>query len=366
MQCKVRNDVTPTPYEVVPVTSWLPGLSVVPPHWVRLPGDKRLWRLKLSRSGGTAWVERVVAEIANGLGIPCVETELIRCDGCWGVATRSFKPRAEEFADLESITFWSGADVVRAVTDGDPGAAAPGAPTKQHSIFLVGAVLLELFSTRGLNPQPGWDDILETAVSYLLLDGLVANRDRNESNWTLVRTICAGNLRWDIVPAYDHGAAFASALSPKKKRALLNQQDLERYIRRRQGKVFWSRAGRYAPSPLLVAEKLISVCPGYVGDTLDRIEDVLTNARVEQFIDRVPTAAADDLSRQVAIRILERSRDRMLLARRSLRLLGPPKPVPLVLDPALLDRMLENLSMMLVAHNRLHTLPWAFMDDDIY
>lgn len=356
-----------SPYEVVCITPWLSGLSAVPRGWIRLPGDKRLWKLKIDTMKNTAWVEKVVAEIADAVGMPCVETQLIRCDGCWGVVTRSFKPRAEELADLESITFWSGAKVVRAVTDGEPEIAVRGAPTKQHSIFLVGAILLELFSTRGLNPQPGWDDILETAVSYLVLDGLVANRDRNESNWTLVRTICAGDLRWDIVPAYDHGAAFASALSPKKKRALLTHPGLDHYIERRQGKVFWSRAGRYAPSPVLLAEKLIRVCSGYAGDTVDRIEDVLTDARVEQFIDRIPSAAADDLSKQVAIRILKRSRDRMLLARRRSRLLGSRKPVPLATDPALLDRALENLSMMLVADNRSHsTLPWAFIDGDVY
>ena len=30
------------------------------------------------------------------------------------------------------------------------------------------------------------------------------------------------------------------------------------------------------------------MCSGYAGDTVDRIEDVLTDARVEQFIDRIP------------------------------------------------------------------------------
>lgn len=227
---------------------------------------------------------------------------------------------------------------------------------------------MELFSTRGLNPQPGWDDILAAAVSYLVLDGLVANRDRNESNWKLVRTICAGDLRWDIVPAYDHGAAFASALSAKKKRALLTDQGLEAYIRRRQGKVFWCRAGRYAPSPVVLAERLIRVCSGYAGETVDRIEDVLTDARVEQFIDRIPSAAADDLSRQVAIRILKRSRDRMLLARRRSNLLTSRKSVPVATDPVFLDRTLENLSAMLLAHDRrpYPNLPWAFIDGDVY
>ncbi len=354
------------PYEVVCVTPWLLGLPAVPREWIRLPRDRRLWKLKIDPVNNTAWVEKVVAEIADAIGIPCVETQLTCYDNSWGVLTRSFKPRAEELVDLESITFWPGADVVRAVTDGEPETTVHGA-TKQHSIFLVGAVLLELFSTREPNPQPGWDDILQTAVSYLVLDGLVANRDRNESNWTLVRTICAGDLRWDIVPAYDHGAALASALSVKRKRALLTPQGLEAYIRRRQGKVFWCRAGRYAPSPVVLAERLIRVCPGYAAATIDRLEDVLTDARVEQFVDRMPSAAVDDLSKQVAIRILRRSRDCLLLARRRSKLSGSWKSVPLVRDPALLDRTLENLSGMLVGHNRPYaTLPWAFMDSEVY
>jgi hypothetical protein len=70
-------------------------------------------------------------------------------------------------------------------------------------------------------------------LRLFLFDCWIGNTDRHHENWGLIRNnLHSDEERFEITPAYDHGAALCSSLLPDAKQLLLTEDKIEKYYRK--------------------------------------------------------------------------------------------------------------------------------------
>ena len=197
-----------------------------PKLWLR-DADGQRWLFKpvtVTSNGnrqGEDWSEKAAAEIAGHLGVPCARVELASRGGVEGSLSLNVRPRN---CDMHSgATFLSAMGApdftpARQLLDNrDPRAKRrPG-----HSLTNIRASLVEFGPPSDLLASEGLD-AFDVFAGYLLLDALIANRDRHDENWSvLVPTAGAGAGR--LAPSYDQAGGLAFNLTDEKRHVLLQQ-----------------------------------------------------------------------------------------------------------------------------------------------
>ena len=194
------------------------GLSEHP--WLMRPGDDQLWlykpvEIKMGNRQGEDWAEKVVSEVGGLLGVPCAQIELAIRAGQEGLVSRDVKPRGW---DLQP-----GAAVLDGVVDGYESRTKYRAG---HTITNIERAL------RDMRPPPGWPDLsgltaYDTFCGFLVLDALVANRDRHDHNWAVVipPTVDAPCL----AASFDHASSLGFNLNDDSRRQILADDRLARW-----------------------------------------------------------------------------------------------------------------------------------------
>jgi len=94
-------------------------------------------------------------------------------------------------------------------------------------------------------PPPGRSDLTaaEAFAGYLVLDAWVANRDRHDQNWAVLRrTAAPGGLQ--LAPSYDHASSLGFSLFDDRREKLLRSGAIKRWAER-------GRAHRFERDPSL-------------------------------------------------------------------------------------------------------------------
>lgn len=110
----------------------------------------------------------------------------------------------------------------------------PGRPG--HS---PGRIMSALGSHRA---PPGYGEIgaAQMFAGYLVLDAWVANQDRHDQNWAVLRSSASGELR--LASSYDHASSLGFNLVDERRDALLRADALRRWTER-------GRANRFEHDP---------------------------------------------------------------------------------------------------------------------
>ncbi len=90
----------PEEYSVQHLTSvepeWIEQMGSKPKFWFRQSGDDQPWLFKFAREGtGEDWAEKIAAELARVLQVPCAGIELAEFSGRRGSISRSFVLQSE-------------------------------------------------------------------------------------------------------------------------------------------------------------------------------------------------------------------------------------------------------------------------------
>jgi hypothetical protein len=153
------------------------GLSEHP--WLQRPDDDRLWlykpvEIKAGNRQGEDWAEKVASEVAATLGAPCAKTELANREGRDGSVSRDVRPSGWEIQP--------GAALLDGYIDGYESRTRL---REGHSLDNIQAVLTGV----GAPPASACPEALsgyDVFCGYLMLDALVANRDRHDYNWAIL------------------------------------------------------------------------------------------------------------------------------------------------------------------------------------
>lgn len=147
--------------------------------WLISPADGRLWLFKppVDKFGfrqGEDWAERVSTELARAIRVPCADVELGHRDGRRGSMSRRLQPRGWDIQPGKLL-----------LAEFDPGYVSQAKGRPGHSLERIAAALT---GARVAPPLDGPDGFsaFDVFAGYMVLDALIANRDRHDDNWSVL------------------------------------------------------------------------------------------------------------------------------------------------------------------------------------
>lgn len=312
-------------FDIVDVSAWTVASEEVlgskEKDWLRRdPSSEELWLFKATRTdtndgrsthAGDDWAEKIVAELAELLGLPHAVTELACRDGRPGIISRDFRrsqsgergrfvpgnellwrrnpeyPRGNRRVPLHTV---SGVfDVLKAI-----GAAVPASPIA----------------------LPADSDAASVFSGYLILDAWVGNQDRHHENW--------GVVVWDglapprspmLAPSFDHASSLGQNETDERRNMRLTTRDKRATVEAWSSKAtcpFFRAATDRKPLSTMDAaaiafQKYPAACRSWTG----RLGDV-EQSGIQQILGRVPVDLMSEPARHVALRMLQSNRDLLL------------------------------------------------------
>lgn len=170
---------------------------------------------------GEDWSEVVSTQVGLALGVPCATTRMCRRDGARGSISRSVRPTG--YALLEG---WFALEMADAHGYFRHEEGAPGIDPVRPEVQRPGHNIANIRDAmRGYLPPiefvgPDEFGAFDVFVGYLLLDALIANRDRHESNWAILVPALQGPAP-RLAPSYDHASSLGFNLTDDRRLALL-------------------------------------------------------------------------------------------------------------------------------------------------
>lgn len=195
---------------------------------------------------GGDWAELVASRVAVHLEVPSAQIRLAVRDGRRGTLSRNVRPGEEWsiytgglwLASRPKLEFAARGTSVRT-------SATPG--------YTLEAIRIALSD---VGPPPGADGSLATAgafdvfTGFLFLDALIANRDRHEQNWSVLRpSVGRGQAR--LAPAYDNEGSLGYNLTDERRLRFLADETMFAAYRRKG--TAWRFDWEGEPTPTLTA-----------------------------------------------------------------------------------------------------------------
>lgn len=287
------------------VKYWLVGAAGEPGEtsWLFKTATIKQIPVRRSDGGGTRryqkgedWVEKIASELASMMGLPAVRIELAMRHGAPGLISRDARPPA--WVMHGGGVFISEVDErYRPKTDTDPRRNRVG-----HNLDNIEAVL------RKTAPPPGYALIdftaFDTFAGYLLFDAWIANRDRHEDNWGILRDPYGDRY---LAPSFDHGAALGTGLEDaQREELLLETGEVRAWCMAPTAHRFEDCAE--VPLIALARQALTRANPDAAGHWVRRLVDV-TEAEIAHVLDRIPNMS--DVARTFTGEVLRINQERI-------------------------------------------------------
>lgn len=259
--------------------------------WLFKPRTERPDRVQ-----GEDWAEKVTTEVAHSLGIPAARVELAARQGRRGTISANLRPDGWEQQH---------GDVLLAALL--PGYEAKTRDRSGHNLANI-AIVLE-----AMGPPTGEGAIadmtaFEVFSGYLVLDALVANRDRHEQNWAIHRPLPDQGASV-LAGSYDHGSSLGFNLTDAKRKLELERRGVpgwatkataQRFDRENDGRLTLVELARSALG------RCRNVARGHWIARVDAVQPTLW----EELIEQVPDLS--DVTRTFVVELLAVNRRRFL------------------------------------------------------
>jgi len=183
--------------------------------WLEEPGTTNHWLHKdtvIPANGveqGEDWSEVVSTQVAIAFGLPCAQTRLCSREGRRGSISLNIRPDDHSLNEgTVALDRCEGVTTYFRHTEGRPGADPNrrGVERPGHSLANIRVALT------GVLPPPGFSgpdemEAFEVFAGYMVLDALIANRDRHEQNWAVLTPQLA-SVPERLAPTYDHASSL--------------------------------------------------------------------------------------------------------------------------------------------------------------
>jgi hypothetical protein len=202
---------------------------------------------------GEDWSEVISTRIAMLLGVPCATTRLCTFAARRGSISLSVRPAGHALNEGTVVMERAAVPGFVSHLEGSGGVdpARPQVYRPGHNLVNIRTALT------GVAPPPDFGGPEETTAfdafaGYMVLDALIANRDRHEQNWAVLTPQLA-SLPERLAPSYDHASSLGFNLTDNSRQAYLQQRTLScgRGPRRakRPASSIWESRGRWCRTP---------------------------------------------------------------------------------------------------------------------
>lgn len=293
-------------HQVIDASNWpVAGLETdgkTEHMWLRRPGDDRPWLFKAvvrhgARRQGEDWVEKLASVLAHDLGIPRADVDLADREGTPGCLVRDIKPHQWQL--------YSGADLLEGLLGNafDPADRF----ARGHRLDTIEEVLA------GYRPPsqslPSGMNGFDVFASYLMLDALIANRDRHPRNWAVLQPPAHSSALDTLAPSFDHASGLGFGLTDQERSRWLDHPGVTAWTMRGTAKCF-EHGSKPWPSLVDVALRAMCRCSSETrAFWRGRLEE-LTEAAIADEVDALPDLS--DVTRTFTTSVITINRGRLL------------------------------------------------------
>jgi hypothetical protein len=259
--------------------------------WYLKPGEDELeWLFKYPRpNSGEHWAEKIAAEVAMLLKIPCARVELAVFQGDRGSASESFLDQHQEL-------FLGNQILEHHLEDYDQ--SLRRFEQSQHTLENIWRSFERVFK----DPE-GIVAAKARFADFLVLDAVIGNTDRHNENWGVARRYDEGKWVGYLARSFDHASSLGRELSDEKREQRLNNGQINNYSKRGRGGVFWSESDRYGPCPLDLVRLAFDRYRAFLESALARLSE-LEDEKVAEIVERVPSDWMSGPARRFAIQLI--------------------------------------------------------------
>ena len=275
------------------------GMGSKEKSWYLVPEvNESKWLLKHPRrpNSGDHWAEKIVAEIANTLGIPCARVELARFNDRVGSATENVVPDDYELVHGNEIL-----EFLVSQTD----ARVLNFRLSDHTVRNIWAALDNAFEF-----DRDAVEVKRQFAHYLVFDAVVGNVDRHSENWGLLQLQSGAQLVESLSPSYDHGSSLGRELSDERRVHCLANGSVGEYAERGRGGIYWSDADRQGPSPLQLVRLASSDYPELLLPAIESLTQ-LDDVTLHHIVSKVPIGWMSEPARSFAVELMRYNRERL-------------------------------------------------------
>jgi hypothetical protein len=273
--------------------------------WLLEPGTSSLWlfksvTVKQGHVHGEDWAEKAAAQLAVLLGVPCARIELAELRGAPGCIGADLRPPLHELQHGQLLL----------EEHGTPGYVhGKGKEHPGHSVENIHAALQGILPPPGC--EPGFDaTAYDVFAGYLLFDAWVANRDRHDNNWAVLRPVMASADPLRLCGSYDHASSLGFNLTDQASLRLVEQQRVMAWCQKGTAWRFEHDPGRPIPTLVEMAAQALRLASSeaqrYWPERLRQVDQ----DEVAHVLARVPRMS--DPARTFAGKVLELNRRRVL------------------------------------------------------
>ena len=281
--------------EVLP--EWAPqteGMGSKSKFWYLQPGDtESYWLFKYPRPDrGEHWAEKIAAEVAGLLGIPCAKVELAMFQGAQGSSTESLTSESKELLH--------GNQVLNSTLSADD--------VREWNFHLADHTLENIWFAldRTFEAEDDVIDAKRQLAGYLVLDAVIGNTDRHSENWGVLQSQDDSRRLDGLAPSYDHGSSLGRELMDERRERLLSGNHVGDYVERGRGQIYWQNIGRRGPSPLELIRLSAAEYPDLFRPAIDKL-DLLDESSLSNIVDSIPQGWMTPTARVFAFELMRYS-----------------------------------------------------------
>jgi hypothetical protein len=278
-------------------------------YWLREPDREQKWLFKAVRVRGDHvhgedWAEKAVAHLAGLLGVPCARIELADMRRSRGLISADLCPRFYELQHGQILLEDRGAEGYEHRTGGR---SHPG-----RSLENIRAALSDMDAL----PPDGYDlpfdgSAFDVFAGFLVLDAWVANTDRHDNNWAVLRPEKSSDgAPMRLCGSYDHASSLGFNVRDDQCRRLLENGEsaIKTWCGRGYAHRFDLGPGRHTLVDLAV--KGLFLASGAAREYWPRRLREVAEHEMRRVLDRIP--GMSDPARRFATSVLDVNRRRVL------------------------------------------------------
>lgn len=287
--------------------------------WFDLPPDDGSLNFpalcKIGRPNtGENWAEKVACEISKLIGIPCANYELAVTDrGDDAVVTPRFLNNDEELIH--------GNMILSKTIENFPSQSS--IQLRKYRINTVIACLKRL--SPSVTPPVGFEhspsgeeqSIVDSFITYLMLDCLIGNQDRHDENWGII--VNFSKKLFNFAPTFDHASSLACRMGDEERKKRLETKDkgysLDTYLLRAKTPFFDAKGeSRLTTIDCLDQAIKISKSEKIATSWIDRLSS-LSEDKITMIFEKFPDGYLSEETISFSIVYILKNRDRILALR---------------------------------------------------